>query len=313
MKAIFFREVRRLGYLRTICDLMAKEKSAEIYLVSKKFLNISQELNKKLSEYKRKTGKINKISVAKNHFLVASALGLVKVEGNFVKTTSYAAFFASLPKNVNPFNLSPREKYSFFELLLTEQFNALKQLMSALNAGRYVTFNELRKKLKPIFSFSRIDHLVKSHVEWLIDLDLVVPSAPTKGKFCLTFKGEKIKDYISSVKKEQLNEDFINLKKIYAESIIGAVSIRNKINETVLLKCFEKAIDVTKPYAVSEVSDKLLSAFPVIKFLQLELLFNFKTLIKFEKLISIIEDVLKKRGILFNWDPIYKGGYVKYE
>ena len=312
MKAVFFREVRRLGYLRAICDLMAKEKSAEIYLASKKFLNISQELNKKLSDYKRKTGKINKISVAKNHFLVASALGLVKVEGDFVKTTSYAAFFASLPKNINPFNLSLQEKFSFFELLLTEQFNALRHLMGALETRRYVTFNDLRKKLKPIFKFSRIDHLVKSHVEWLIDLDLVIPSAPTKGKFCLTFKGEKIKDHMS-VEKERLNEAFINLKKIYAESIIGPVSVRNKINETVLLKCFEKAISATKLYAVSEVSDKLLSAFPVIKFLQLELLLNFKTLIKFEELISIMEDVLKKRGILFNWDPIYKGGYIRYE
>jgi hypothetical protein len=310
MGLTFYREVRRLAFLRLICDIISKQKSSEIFLVSQKFFGEAKKLNEQLPLYKRNTGKVKSISVARNHFVVANALNLVKMEGAFVESTSEAAFFASLSKNNdNPFILTTEEKISFFDLLLSKRYQILSRILILLEASHPISFKELREKLRENYKKSHVDHVVKSHVEWLIDLDLIDSTSPRKGKFKLTEKGKPVKQVLAS--KISDNFSLISLKT-YAETFLGGkIEIGDKIKDEILMSSFNKAIERTKNLAASEVSKELLSALPVIKSLRLVLLVDYRILLSMDHLIKIMKEILQKKGIDFKWDPMYKGGYIK--
>lgn len=310
MGITFYREVRRLAFLRLICDIISKQKFSEIFLASQKFFDEAKKLNNQLPLYKRNTGKVESLSVARNHFVVANALNLVKMEGAFVESTSEAAFFASLSKNEsNPFVLTVEEKISFFDLLFTKRSQILSMILIKLGKSHPVSFEKLREELRENHKKSHIDHVVKSHVEWLIDLDLIDSTSPRKGKFNLTEKGKSVKQVLAS----KISDDYFLISlRTYAEACLGRrIEIANKVKNEILMSSFNRAVERTKNLAASEVSKELLSALPVIKSMRLVLLFDYGILLSIDHLIKIMKEALLKKGIDFKWDPMYKGGYIK--
>lgn len=309
MKLTSYREVRRLAYLRLICDFIAKEKSAEIHLASKKLVDEAALLNEKLRVYKRDTGKIESISVAKNHFAIANIFNLVKLERDFLESTSEAAFFACLPKNEdNPFFLTIDEKISFWEIIFKNRFRSLSDILTSFKENEYVNFEYMREQIKSRYKRSRVDHTVKSHIEWLIDLSLCDCTSKRKGKFGLTETGKMMKELLSTETYD--SESLIPLKK-FAETLLGEVKLPERIEDQIVMSTFDMAIEKTKDYAVSEISKELFSALPVIKFMRLVILKDHRMFLSLDYLITSMKELLAKRGIIFRWDPIYEGGYIR--
>jgi hypothetical protein len=299
-----YREVRRLAYLRLLCNIISEKRIYQIDDLIKKFLEKAEQWNKKLDLYKRCTGKIKESSVAKNHILVAHSLGLLRISGHLVESTSYSALFASLPMNEkNPFDLTTYEKLSFFDLLFKERFNALSKIIQlAYGSGRsYFDYNFLRKN-------NLDDHTVKSHIEWLIDLNIVIPlSKAKKGGFELAKIDHLVKE-ISTTKSYTES-----LLKVYAQFLLGKHISEGIVNDEILMESFKKSFEKTKDYCFTEIDKRVFSALPIIYYCRLYLLIEHGIFINLSDLIKNMEKVLPQKKILFRWDPSYGGGYIKYE
>ncbi len=303
-----FREVRRLAYLRFACDIMAIEKSSEINLASEKFLNKTRTLNWKLRTYTRNTGKVERISVAKNHFIIAKALGLMKIEGEFVKSTSISAFFASLLKNdENPFYLSLEEKLSFFEELFEYKGQDLAPLLILFDDEDWIDLGEGINRMK-IEPRPHVDQIVKSGFDWFVDLGLLSATSARKGKFGITRVGKSLREVLESSNGSHKSS---TLLEVYAEDLLGHIDILDRADDESIMSSFHKARERTRKFATSEISRDLLSALPIVLFTRLQLLAKYRILLSVDELITHMRELLPKSGISFKWDPIYKGGYIR--
>jgi hypothetical protein len=286
-----------------LCDIVSKERVYEINDLTEEFLKKAQKWRNELNSYKRCTGHFKEPSVARNHILVAHGLGLVKISGNYVESTSFSALFASLPMNEeNPFSLTLYEKLSFFDLLFKEKFDTLAKILQSIYklSGNRFDYHFLRKH-------SLDDHTVKSHVEWLIDLDIIIPHKPKEGDFELA-NINQFKNEISSAKSYTEN-----LLKVYAQFLLNKSVLKSEADDKIIAESFEASFEKTKVYCQSEIDKKVFSALPIIYYCRLHLIVKYGIFINLFDLIKYMEKILPQKNIVFRWDPSYEGGFIKYE
>ena len=316
MAGIRHREVRRLGYLREICNLITRTKIKELSLAASLLLESAKKLNDKLINYKRTTGGFTTHNVAMSYIFVAVDLGLIKSSGIFIEPSPFSAFFASLPGNPNTFELTSEEKISFLEILLDKKEDNIRNLIKVLSPEIFYDIKQIKdefRKNDPELSEDACDRITKSHSEWLIDLNLIVSSRKTHGAFRynqILDKNLELKNLLEiSPYDREVRE---NIVKTYSEFILNKkIKKVSKVNTKTMQSVFDNAKKETREYARSELDRTLLSALPIILSVRLKLIKDHGLLIRTEEIIKILEDLLPQKGISFKWDYIYGGGNIK--
>jgi hypothetical protein len=304
---MFYREVRRLAYLSLICDIVYHESGNKFEIITQLILDrIKQEkLNNQLNMYYRKTGNINELSVSRNHLLVAKKLKLVDIEENYIIKNAATILFSTLKderekdKKNNFFNLTNYEKVAFLYKLLEVKDFDIRFFLENLDS-QWQSIDSIKGKMKEKkmnLKDSTIDHAVKSNLDWLVDLGIVLFTLPSGGKVCLSAIGKEMK---FDTEKEILLS--------YCEQL--GMKKEDIIRDKLIINSFQLAINKMDNRIKSTINEQLLNAAPIILFLQIDLLFK-GFFYKKDELINKLYEVLPKYSISFSWDPSVNEGYFK--
>ncbi len=298
MTATAFREVRRLGYFRPLCLIVAHARSIDIDLASSRLLKRAEQVNLYLNRYPRSTGRISTEKIAASYIRMAAQLGLIDLEGHVVQAAPKGLVLSVLKEGRVPFGLTLQERIFFADLLSqTEPCSAeITDLMKHLLGNPRSRFGDFEET-------GLGDRITKSHIEWLIDLRLVTHSLPSRGTFSLSESGLTLCRESGRLLRADL------LSRAYAELHYG--ELRSVPDVVELREAFKESLDDLHE-AVSPISRKVFAAEPVLLRTRLYLI-DAGVWVSRESALDIFEKYSEELRIIFKWDPIYDGGFIKLE
>jgi hypothetical protein len=288
-------EARRLRYFMLISSKLLESPSVDMDLFIERLVKAAKIINPELKNYVRDTGVLQSNAVARNYLRFADWLDFLKLENRIVIPNSYTVFLANLD-NWKSFDLTNKEKIVFFmKLIGLEDF---KNLLRTLR----VDDNAIKDYIALLKSS---EHFVESYFEWLVDLGVLKPTRRKFGLFYLSNMGYQISEALRK------NEEEVSKK--YAEIVIGkSLSNSNQVSDTQVWELLRKAVDKLGRCARSEIDSSLYSAYPLILELQINLVFEYQTMVSELDLVKKLKEMAPNYNALFSWDNMSNAGYLKF-
>jgi hypothetical protein len=188
---------------------------------------------------------------------------------------------------------------AFFEAVFSEYYNLLKELFAfvKLRRGEF-NFKSLRKISS---AFIRCESLV----EWLIDLDLVMPYKKKKGTFRIPiedlellllnlndkggFEEQLLKDYSSYLLKKKLTDEIEDRE--------------------VLKEAFKISLEKAGFFAQNPINKAVFDAYPIIQYLKYLLIEKYGVFESTEKLIEKLRSPIFDESTKLVWNEKKNSGY----
>jgi hypothetical protein len=290
-----YGEGRRIRYYFLICrETLGSEGTVDQALFYERVVSASLRINPLLRTHLRRTGVLEKISVARNYVRYCNWLNLVRIESRFVVPNGYTVFLSNLTRGKG-FQLSRDEKLGFF-------FRAVEKH----------EFRGLLMELEPSSKVKRYklegmsEHFVETFFEWFVDLEILMPLARRFGNFVLTSVGKDAKEAAG------LQGPISGLSSAYASAILGRkVVVGGPVSDDQLSHWIGTSIAKNGADTKSQLDSKLHSALPHILDVQLRAVKEDGKLLEIQDIIGRLQQLSDKGKLLFNWDSLSYSGYVK--
>jgi len=290
-----------LRFIRLACDIVVDARSLQIELAAKRLLDASRLYQAALQRSYRQTGKISSQEIAENHIDVAGALGLLRIHEGVAEPRAGAVALSAFDERTATMELTLGERVQFLDRLLTIEpcLDEVRGIFSKIREVHEAAPSDFRGVVKN-------DRVVKSHLDWLVDLRLVGATRGSRGKFHLTSLGEKVQLAMT----DRGDRFLPAVMASYVADDLGRLTTARPPDPKVRDAILKGAARVMKRVP-SPVDPKLVPGEPVLLIARLILLTEARFYIGFAELLAVVEESAQTWGIYFSWNRGYKSGHFR--
>ena len=289
-------EARRIRYLTLICDTLLSRGESDIESFIELLLLKTKKLNANLPSHTRTTGILRSSTVAKGYIEFCKWLGWIDFDGPILLPNGYTAYISAI-SGENTFRLSPEEKIGIFTNIVDKE--SVRIIINELRASNRIS--ELR-------TTRTSEHFIESIFDFLVDLEILLPSQKSYGFFRLTEAGE------AAVKASQRSADSLGIIQAYGTKLLKKkLRIAKRIPEKPLMRLLVRSIKKLSPSTRSQWDPNLHSALPVLLYMRLLAIKEERILLSFDNLIENVKVLSTRRGFQFKWEELSYRGYVRLE
>lgn len=342
-------EVRRLGIMREIINIIGRHGYIPERKLVENFLEKKDELNKAIDNYdKDPTGHITlehwaptQRGTIKNYLTMSRLLDLTRLIVTRWILSDYGKLIFSLPRERNPMNLTMMEKIAFLKKILEKDSDYFLTILQVIKDHPESIFTEFKVRLVNFYetlmkdsrmarlrshfrqcrsiveswSDSRIKHMTSMRIAWAIDLDLCKKTAKgfqlsKAGYNLIRFTPKKVVS--NSVFLYQCDTKF--LEENYFHTIKKCYEIKAVEGEITNTELLSYIYNNFYRYTPKRLKMKKVSDIPILE----RMILDFLTSDKYPKIILEISYLREKlqeltkenENIYFVWDRRRRKGWI---